>query len=385
MIKLEKNPKVSSICTNRPGPCGRGDPCGNDKVTYCRRVDERNLIACCSLPASVSVTFIQRPSIKYLHSWRHQNCIVLPDCYWHMASHCLCSDFDKSCLRRLGATKWKCHLHFLPHPSSQHSAGRNLRLLCVLLQKQTEADFPQRCRTPHVKTPPLPVRPTGPACFCGFFRYCSAPVEVHGENIGIFEGEQWKAQRTFYQSVAMQILTSDRKPLIKLEPLRRAAWEAKAGDHLHWLCHTPVAASRSPRINISSGTLIISNHPAETKARVINTPCTCSAGGLFPFLSSPLTALTDTFNEALSALPGPEQPASGAWLTWLQPYPPASQRVPSGGSKLLLFSVRPLLQVFLQGGSCWSISNVVKKVKVVPLKVWLFRTDCSFLWWKDSP
>lgn len=70
---------VSYICTNRCGTCGRGGSRGNDRVTYCRRVEERNVIA--AVLVLFSVTFIQRPSIKYLHSSRQQNCIVPPDCY----------------------------------------------------------------------------------------------------------------------------------------------------------------------------------------------------------------------------------------------------------------------------------------------------------------
>lgn len=69
---------VSYICTNRCGTCGRGGSHGNDRVTYCRWVEERNVIA--AVLVLFSVTFIQRPSIKYLHSSRHQNCIVPPDC-----------------------------------------------------------------------------------------------------------------------------------------------------------------------------------------------------------------------------------------------------------------------------------------------------------------
>lgn len=101
------------MCTNRSGTCGRSY--GNDRVTYCRRVEERNPIAVMVL---FSVTFSQHLSIKYVHSSGRQNCTVPPDCYWHMASRCLWSDFDKSCLRGLGATKWKCHLHYFHHPSS---------------------------------------------------------------------------------------------------------------------------------------------------------------------------------------------------------------------------------------------------------------------------
>lgn len=48
-------------------------------------------------------------------------------------------------------------------------------------------------------------------------------------------------------------------------------------------------------------------------------------GGSFPFLSPPLTALTDTFNEVPSALPAPERRHSAASLTWLQPHRPESQ------------------------------------------------------------
>lgn len=49
------------------------------------------------------------------------------------------------------------------------------------------------------------------------------------------------------------------------------------------ICIDYVAPSFQPstRINISSGTLIIFNHPAEVKAAVIDTASTCSWGGPF--------------------------------------------------------------------------------------------------------
>lgn len=68
-------------------------------------------------------------------------------------------------------------------------------------------------------------------------------------------------------------------------------------DHLHWSCHTLVRESQSPRINFSSGTLIIFNHPAETEARVIDMTSTGSMWGSLRFLSPPPTALTDEFNK----------------------------------------------------------------------------------------
>lgn len=122
-----------------------------------------------------------------------------------------------------------------------------------------KTDSPQCCITQHVKTPPSQMNAFSPAIlglFHVFFQYCSPPADVR----------KWRwvikssVHLSFYQKVTLQILSNDRKALITAEPLRRARLEARARDHLHWLCHTLVIASRSLRINISSGTLIIFNH-----------------------------------------------------------------------------------------------------------------------------
>lgn len=103
-----------------------------------------------------------------------------------------------------------------------------------------------------------------------------------------------------FVTALMQILSNDRKPLNKPLPLGGRHFD-RAGrrDHLHRLCHTLVTESQSLRINFSSGTLIIFNHPAEMKARVINMTSTSSMWGSLHFLSSPLTTLTDEFHKGV--------------------------------------------------------------------------------------
>lgn len=93
-------------------------------------------------------------------------------------------------------------------------------------------------------------------------------------------------------------------------------------DHLHWLCHTLVIESQSLRINFSSGTLIIFNHPAEMKARVIDMTSTDSMRGSLHFLSPPLTALTDEFNKRGTICLSKNRTAklSAALLAWFQQY-----------------------------------------------------------------
>lgn len=103
--------------------------------------------------------------------------------------------------------------------------------------------------------------------------------------------------------------------------LNRGLWgqprfdSAGVWDHLLWLCHTLVIEGQSLRINFSSGSLIIFNHPTEMKARVINMTSTDSMWGSLYFLSPPPMALTDEFNKrgALSASPRIEQ------LNYLRP------------------------------------------------------------------
>lgn len=43
-----KKGKKVILCTNRSGTCGRGGSQWSDRVTYCRQVEERNPIECCS-------------------------------------------------------------------------------------------------------------------------------------------------------------------------------------------------------------------------------------------------------------------------------------------------------------------------------------------------
>lgn len=95
----------------------------------------------------------------------------------------------------------------------------------------------------------------------------------------------------------MQILNNDRKPLIKLGPLGAAGLGSQSVRSFALIMSHSPYSQPSPRINISSGTLIIFNHPAEMKARVIDTASICSTWGSFPFLSPPLTALTDKVKE----------------------------------------------------------------------------------------
>lgn len=111
---------------------------------------------------------------------------------------------------------------------------------------------------------------------------------------------------------AVQILNNDRKPLIKLGPLRRGGggWIGKPGREIICIDYVTLSLRPSPRINISSGALIIFNHPAETKAAVIDTASTCSTWGSFPSLSPPLTALTDTFKGGGGHHPPPRNRAA---------------------------------------------------------------------------
>lgn len=106
-----------------------------------------------------------------------------------------------------------------------------------------------------------------------------------------------------FVTALMQILNNDRNPLNKPLPLRggggRHFDRAGRRDHLHRLCHALVRESQSLRINFSSGTLIIFNHPAEMKARLINMTSTSSIRGSLHFLSSPLTTLTDEFHKGM--------------------------------------------------------------------------------------
>lgn len=83
-------------------------------------------------------------------------------------------------------------------------------------------------------------------------------------------------------------------------------------------CVTLVTERQSPRINFSSGSLIIFNHPSEMKAGVIDMTSTKSTWGS-PELSSFPPALTDEFNKrGLSE----NRPAnlSPALLAWNQQY-----------------------------------------------------------------
>lgn len=95
----------------------------------------------------------------------------------------------------------------------------------------------------------------------------------------IFKGERWEAG-SFRGTV--QILNSDRKPLIKLVPLGEGG--AVLGSQSVRSFALIVSPSRYSqpisRINISSATLIICNHPAEMKARLIDMASTPRGGGM---------------------------------------------------------------------------------------------------------
>lgn len=90
----------------------------------------------------------------------------------------------------------------------------------------------------------------------------------------------WTRSVRLQQIAVMQILNNDKQSLIKLLPVRGAGFDStRVRDHLQRLCQTLVIESQSLRINFSSGTLIIFNHPAEMKARVIDMSLTDSMWG----------------------------------------------------------------------------------------------------------
>lgn len=106
-------------------------------------------------------------------------------------------------------------------------------------------------------------------------------------------------------------------------PVRGAGFDStRVRDHLQWLCQTLVIESQSLRINFSSGTLIIFNHPAEMKARVIDMSLTDSMWGSLHFLSSSSIALTDEFNKRGTICTAKNRTAklSAALLAWFQHY-----------------------------------------------------------------
>lgn len=97
----------------------------------------------------------------------------------------------------------------------------------------------------------------------------------------IFKGEQWEGG-SFRGTV--QILNNDRKPLIKLVPLGGAVLGSQSVGSFALIVSPSRYSQPIPRINISSGTLIIFNHPDEGKTDRYGFDSTGGQGGASIYL-----------------------------------------------------------------------------------------------------